>query len=170
MLNHGHVGPVRFITSVEIPKNATNNSASPQNNTDTNNNNNAQNASSYKESPAISQFQIEQKLAPNNSFKTVVLTGGDGYEEYKATTNSLPPGTSLSSNTGNSNFVVLNQQSNPNDIQSGMNNQMQTSGSSGSTTGNSSNYLVPCSVVSSSYDDAAIGKEDLINYVLTWVV
>ena len=71
MLNNGHSGPVRFITSVEVPKNANSQAA-----------NEVARDSSY---PLV---------------KTVVISGGEGNEVYKSTgMTSVHHNHSMSSNS-----------------------------------------------------------------------
>ena len=101
------MGPVRFISSTEVPKTQAN-----KMNLDS-----LDNANSEKS---------------NSVYKTVVITGGEGYEEYKAAS-TLGSGISLSnSNTSNvaSNYISDNQ-----------NNNMTSSGNSilSSASGNNSN-------------------------------
>lgn len=150
VLNHGHVGPVRFITSVEVPKNQSNSLISPN-----------------------QAAENQNKETTNSLYKTIVISGGEGYEEYKLT-NNASSGTSLGNSTSNTNIgMSINQQTNISDIQTG------SIGSSLANAGNISNSPVsmsnmpnmfPNSYPSSNADEAGLGKDDLINYAVTWEI
>jgi hypothetical protein len=151
VLNHGHVGPVRFITSVEVPKNQSSSLISPN--------------------QAVDNLNKE---TTNSLYKTIVVSGGEGYEEYKFTSNASS-GTTLGNSTSNSNIgMSINQQTNIADIQAG------SIGSNLANNGNISNSPVsmssmpnmfPNSFPSSNADEASsLGKDDLINYVVTWEI
>ncbi|RNA40338.1 rho guanine nucleotide exchange factor 17-like [Brachionus plicatilis] len=133
-LNQGHIGPVRFISSTEVSKQQQINK------------------------PNSEQFENSSLDKSNSAYKTVVITGGEGFEEYKAVS-TLGSGISLSnSNASNlgTNFISENP------------NNMTTSGNSilSSVSGNTSSYHQISN--SSISDEFNIGKEDLVNYVLTW--
>ena len=128
MLNNGHSGPVRFITSVEIPKNT-------------------------------SQQPATNEVARDSSYplvKTIVISGGEGYEQYKTTGLS-----SVHHNHSNSASSVL----------SNLQSQTSDSGMNGaSDRGSFSNGSGSQNQQSGAADDNHVGKDDLINYVLSWEI
>jgi hypothetical protein len=145
-LNNGHVGPVRFITSVEVLKNqpvtfTTQNSTTSEN---------------------IAKDQSGSSITTTTSlYKTIVLTGGEGYEEYKGASGGANTSSFSSSSVGNSSYAnnlnaVTNQQL------SDM--QMAGVGNAGSP-GNTGSLLS-----NSSVDESSIGKDDITNFVLTWEI
>lgn len=178
-MSHGHVGAVKFITSVEIAKNQSNNSQ-------------AATSSSTNDSNSSREFATV-------NYKTVVITGGQGYEEYKTTTNAsgvlignsgvnaLP----ANSNSGAENSTTNTMSSSSSNATSGSNQGqgLITSQSSPvfnstpvntNTSGGNSNSAgilpsniqpnIPYFFSSLSNDETNLGKEDLINYVLTWEI
>lgn len=114
-------------------------------------------------------------------YKTIVLSGGEGYEEYKSNVSSSTGNTST---TSNSNLLGSNlgQQQNPNsDNQLNTANQNNSNNNcnnvlnlSSSNVINSTGALLQSqnSFASSNYasncDENSNGKDDLINYVITW--
>jgi len=84
----------------------------------------------------------------------VVISGGEGYEVYKNTV-------SLSMTSGGAN--VSSTSSNQLDESSGPN-------PTNSPSLISSNTLQPHHPMSSNMEDPTLGKDDLINYVLTWEI
>lgn len=152
VLNHGHVGPVRFITSVDIPK-----------------------QSSLHQLNEVGLAKDTLITSPTSNtttslYRTVVISGGEGYDEYKSLS-TMTSGISLS-NSGTSNVnTQTNQQINMADIQSGI---LNSSGSPSNTSNIISNSPISTSMqlistsMSSNLDENNVGKEDLVNYVLTW--
>ena len=143
MLNNGHFGPVRFITSVEIAKNP------PQ----------SQNSqASFEHGETSCQY------------KTVAISGGEGYEEYK----NVPvytSGMSLGSSLGAKDNTINQTNSTLTDVQ-GQN--MASNNNSSNLASNSPGAQIQSqnssslNAVSMNSDDYFLGKDDLINYVLTW--
>ena len=141
------MGPVRFITSVEIPKNQP--SPTPS---------------------SSAQINIDNlfKETTNSLYKTVVISGGEGYEEYKilpisaATSNSSSSAEIKNSNPLN---ALASQLSNNLDI----NSNHQTGSLSNSSAFNNANAS-PKPAFSCSLDENSLGKDDLVNYVLAWEI
>ena len=148
-LNNGHVGPVRFITSVEVLKNqpvifTTQNSTTSEN-------------AGKDQSGSLAN----NTTTTTSLYKTIVLTGGEGYEEYKGSSGGANTSSFSSSSVGNSSYAnSLNATTNQqlSDI------QITGVGGTGSP-GNTSSLLS-----SSSVDESLIGKDDLTNFVLTWEI
>ena len=116
-------------------------------------------------------------------YRTVAISGGEGYEEYKTVTNN---GISIGAGVGNFASSALNQQNQQANAQIDLNNLnninssytsscnsptasisspatlMQSGGSFASTN------LNP--LPTSNTEDSALGKDDLINYVLAWEI
>ncbi len=135
-MNHGHVGPVRFISSVEVPKNQPN---------------------STNTTPSENSFS-ETTVS---LYKTVVISGGEGYEEYKIINNStttLPNG-----NSTNLNATQLNTNLDSNHAGLASNNSLinQT---------NNANLGAKNSTNQNNQDENSLGKDDIANYVLTWEI
>ncbi len=159
-LNNGHFGPVRFITSVEIAKN---------HQTSTLNHNSNILESSFKEA--------------NTFYRTVAISGGEGYEEYKTTANN---GISIGNGVGNFTSSALNQQNQQATAQTDLNNlnninTSYTSSCNSPTASNSSpgtfmqsggsftsTNLNP--LPTNNTEDSTLGKDDLISYVLAWEI
>ena len=139
-MNQGHLGPVRFITSVEVPKN--------------------QHVSSNSEN---------NKEANSLMFKTIAVSGGEGYEEYKALINT-------GNTTGNG--LISNEIATINSAGSGQNiNVNSTCQSLSSNTPaafqlQSQSSFPASNSASGGYSDGenSLGKDDLVNYVLAWEV
>lgn len=118
-------------------------------------------------------------------YKTIVLSGGEGYEEYKSNVTSSTGNNSI---TSNSNQLVsnLNQQqqsgnndnqlniTNPNNPISNCSNVMNLTSSSGINSNGAALLQSQNSFASSNYasncDESSNGKDDLINYVITWEI
>lgn len=131
---------MRFISSVEIPKNQPN----PTNN--------------------IQTLALENSLNETtiSLYKTVVISGGEGYEEYKIVNNLNVTTTLPNSNTAN---FASNQPNNISDInQAGLvsNNSLNQASNANLGTKNSTNQT--------NLDENSIGKDDIANYVLTWEI
>lgn len=90
--------------------------------------------------------------------KTVVISGGEGFEEYKAVS-TLGSGISLS-NSNASNLGTNFMSENPSNMTSSGNSILS------SASGNASSFHQVSN--SSISDEFNVGKEDLVNYVLTW--
>ncbi len=145
-LNNGHVGPVRFITSVEVLKNQP--VSLTQNSTTSENTGKDQSGSSANNTTTTTSL-----------YKTIVMTGGEGYEEYKGASGGANASSFSSSSVGNSSYAnslnaITNQQL----------SDMAGVGNTGSP-GNNSSLLS-----NSSVDESLIGKDDLTNFVLTWEI
>jgi len=101
------------------------------------------------------------------TYKTVVISGGEGYEEYKNSIVSTIPigsiGSSSSQDRSQHASFDLPCQSTSN-AASGSSNLSPASACSIGTN------LQPHAVSTSSViaEDSLVGKDDLINYVLTW--
>ena len=106
-MENGHIGPVRFLTCVEIPK--------------TNN-----------------------QLVTDDLYRTVVISGGDGSQMY-----NLSEGQSSFNNNNNNNAA-----------------SSYLSGSPVSTL----TQTLSNSFMGSSMEETNIGKDDLVNYLLTWEI
>lgn len=138
-MSQGNFGPVRFITSVEIAKNP------PQ--------------------------QQTAEHADSVAYKTVVVSGGEGYEEYKyASASSLPIG-----NIASSGSQDRSQHASFDLTGGGQSNSNSASGASSLSPNTCNNLAVGGSlqphVASASSviaEDSLLGRDDLINYVLTW--
>lgn len=144
-LNHGHVGPVRFISSVEIPK--------------------QQQQTQIGNKPSFDAVENTiNKETLNISYKTVVISGGEGFEEYKSTS-TLGSGVSLSNSNMSGQQI---SQANLLDIQGSMVNSLASQSSMQASSVN--NSILSNSSISSNCDEFSIGKEDLVNYVLTWEI
>ena len=148
-LNNGHFGSVRFITSVEIAKNYLAQSATPGSET-------------------------AETIYSAQNYKTVVISGGEGYEVYKNTVNLNP--TSMSGSASNSGASSGQQKDGQSDAclsTSGVMNSLNLP-----NVVNSPNTLQPqpqmssnmSTMSSSNVEDLTLGKDDLINYVLTWEI
>lgn len=183
MLNHGHVGPVRFITSVDIPKQG----QTMQ-----------QAASNLHQNEAASSSNLTSNststatMVTNSYYRTVVITGGEGYDEYKSSSSNLTManvnsvGISLSNLVSSSANIAVtttatnsSQQQQQQQAQQLHQQQQQHSDSNAvisggsNTNSNLSGSPISANTVSSNnatsiLDDAVIGKEDLVNYILTW--
>lgn len=143
-MNNGHFGPVRFITSVEIAKNP-------------------------------SQTQTSQASFEHNEtscqFKTVAISGGEGYEEYKNVpvyTSGMSLGSSLGAkdNTINQANSVLSDVQGQMNVTANSNSSNLTSNSPGSQMQSQNSSSLNTDTMHN--DDCFLGKDDLINYVLTW--
>ena len=135
-MNHGHIGPVRFLTSIEIAKNR-NNPIGP----------------SEKGSSSL--------------FKTYVLAGGEGYEEYKSSSQfgTIQTNVNIASNaTGYSTSPMQEMIMN----NSSINTSNVSSISSYNSLHPSYSSVTQCSAVSNG--DLTLGKDDLTNFVLLWEV
>ena len=137
-MNHGHVGPVRFISSVEIPKNQPNST------------NIIPSENSFSETTV-------------SLYKTVVISGGEGYEEYKIINNSnstttLPNGNSM-------NLTATNLNTNLDSSQTGL-----ASNNSLINQTNNANLGAKNSTNQNNLDENSLGKDDIANYVLTWEI
>ena len=121
------MGPVRFISSVEIPKNQ----------------------------PSSTNDNLLAETT-NSLYKTVVISGGEGYEEYKILNNSTVAQTNNSATTTATNN---NQELNQPGI------TYNTSFNQASLT-NMSLKNSPTSTLDENY----LGKDDIFNYVLTWEI
>jgi hypothetical protein len=158
-LNNGHFGPVRFITSVEIARNQT--------------------------QPYFNINQAEKDLyKETNLYRTIAISGGEGYEEYKTTSNNCN-GFTLNNVTNifNANQPLNPQTDNQYTTYNNLNNMSSnyTSACNSPTTSNGSpgtllqsqtsfNSVNLNPVPTSSNDDSFLGKDDLINYVLAWEI
>ena len=145
-MNHGHFGPVRFITSVEVPK--------------------------FQQHPTFNSLQ-ENKDGTNTLFKTIAISGGEGYEEYKSIS-TLNTGNTVNSNAGLSNSneganIINNSNLSSNQL-AGTSNSAQTSTNSSANVLQSQNsFNAGSNFFSSSFDvESTLGKDDLVNYVLAW--
>jgi hypothetical protein len=164
VLNHGHVGAVKFITSVEVSKNQANTNSSAQ---------------TLENSGHGIKDQTSVKS--NIVYKTVVISGGQGYEEYKPTNQSSTGvliGNSGVNNVANSiQASAVFQSDGHSSTTSSLNGNANTpaTGSSGGIfplSAGSSNVQpnIPYFFSSFSVDESTAGKEDLVNYVLTWEI
>lgn len=138
MLNYGHTGPVRFITSVDIPK----------------------------QSSLQANDNTTVRELTKNQLRTVVISGGEGYDEYR-------PLSTVTSGTSLSNIGVSNSNSNANANQNDTQNLSNSPLSGGNvinsgSPSNSMNMANMSASMSSNLDENNLGKEDLVNYVLTW--
>lgn len=137
-MNHGHVGPVRFISSVEIPKNQPNST------------NTIPSENSFSETTV-------------SLYKTVVISGGEGYEEYKIINNS---NSTTTLPNGNSTSITTNQLNTNLDInQTGL-----ASTNSLINQANNPNLGAKSSTNQNNLDENSLGKDDIANYVLTWEI
>ncbi len=132
-MNNGHVGPVRFITSVEVLKN--------------------------QPVTFTTQISTGESPAPNTTtttsslYKTVVISGGEGYEEYKGTVNS---------SGGSSSNAFDRSSSNSTQQYTNLTDAPQVSVGAGGPNSPSGSFF------GSSVDETTSGKEDATNYLLTW--
>lgn len=141
-MSQGNFGPVRFITSVEIAKN-----------------------------PSQQQQQQQSaEQADSVAYKTVVVSGGEGYEEYKYSNASSPP----IGNIGSSSSQDRSQHTSF-DLTVGQSSSNSASAASSLSPNTCNNMAVGGSlqphVASASSviaEDSLLGRDDLINYVLTW--
>lgn len=176
------MGPVRFITSVDIPK-----QGQPMQQAASNLHQNE--ASSSNLTP---NSQSTASMVTNSYYRTVVITGGEGYDEYKSSSNltmaNVSVGISLSNLVSSSaNIAVTTTATNSSQQQQQqqqpqqLHQQQQQHSDSGNTAlsggsnanSNLSGSPISANTVSSNnatsiLDDAVIGKEDLVNYILTW--
>ena len=113
----------------------------------------------------LQQIIYEKSLKETTKYmyKTVVISGGEGYEEYKV---SNTPSTTSSSITNANTFNVNNstQVNNNNDI-----NQNETIINSLNNQACLINYSNKNSTTSN-LADSYLGKDDVVNYVLTWEI
>lgn len=177
------MGPVRFITSVDIPKQG-------QTMQQAASNLHQNEASSSNLTP---NSQSTASMVTNSYYRTVVITGGEGYDEYKSSSNLTianvnSVGISLSNLVSSSaNIAVTTTATNSSQQQQQqqqpqqLHQQQQQHSDSGNTAlsggsnanSNLSGSPISANIVSSNnatsiLDDAVIGKEDLVNYILTW--
>ncbi len=135
------MGPINFITSVEVSKTQSN----------------------------------ERENAAN---RTIVITGGQGSEEYKtvtgkdtATNQNFILSDINQQNVNSTNFSVSNTTNNT--LIQALNNNNNINNNNPNTYSNTNfqpqNQPYYFSTFNSA-DDTNIGKEDLINYVLTWEI
>ncbi len=124
-MESGHVGPVRFLTCVEIPK--------------TNN-----------------------QLENDDLYRTIVISGGEGKEEYKSSIGMNAPN---QNSTQNQIFNSLEGQSSTNSNTNIMASNY-VSGSPVSTL----THALSNSYMGSSTEETNTGKDDLVNYLLTWEI
>jgi hypothetical protein len=135
---------VRFISSVEIPK---------------------IHPTSANNSPQISN-EIFLNETTNSLYKTVVISGGEGYEEYKISNNLNTPTTLPNNNTANTTSISSNQQNNISDV-----NQPPGLVSNNSfNQANLPNLGSKNSTNQASLDENYLGTDDIANYVLTWEI
>lgn len=145
---------MRFITSVEIPKQQ------------------QQQQQQNKTNSESSESSVNKETL-NSICKTVVISGGEGYEEYKGVS-MICSGISLSNSSASN--IFTNQQSSLVDSQNSMMNSLTSNGSmifsnaSLNNGFNGANQQISSSSFSSNCDENQIGKDDLVNYVLTWEI
>ena len=178
------MGPVRFITSVDIPK---------QGQTMQQTASNLHQNETASSSNLISNSTSTATMVTNSYYRTVVITGGEGYDEYKTSSSNLTManvnsvGISLSNLVSSSANIAVTttatnssqQQQQQQQTQQLHQQQQQHSDSNAvisggsNTNSNLSGSPISANTVSSNnatsiLDDAVIGKEDLVNYILTW--
>jgi hypothetical protein len=120
----------------------------------------------------------------NCVYRTIILSGGEGYEEYNKSNPSINLTTSSGNNSVavNMNTVGLNQGQSQNansENQLNVNNNVINNGNNSLNLANASasNSAGPLlqsqnsfasSNYASNFDESSAGKDDLINYVITW--
>jgi hypothetical protein len=167
VLNHGHVSAVKFITSVEVSKNQ-----------------NSANQSIQTSDTSGNSSKDQSSVSSNNVvYKTIVITGGQGYEEYKST-NQFSTGVLLGNsgvnniaNTNNQQTSSVSQSDGQNSVNGSLSGSVNTPASASIggffASGTASSNIqpnIPYFFSSFSVDESTAGKEDLINYVLTWAI
>jgi len=146
-LGNGHIGPVRFITSIEISKQI----KTTRINADCNNQNS------------------------NANQKVMVISGGDGYEEYKM------QGQMNNNSSTFSNFNMISEMTNnsskESSILSAINNAMSSQYTASTMSYNlpqntsanaSQNQHSMVTSSSTNSEENSIGRDDLTNFILVW--